>query len=200
MIPVVVEICTEATRCGASCLAVRMGHALPIWGGGALIRCAFAWRFDSSVFLMSKMQAEASITNCVLTDPQSKRWVLQAIHQLAIVIVCYHKPAENSFFFGKKPSANSLLVAGRYWRTPMLPMAQQLEKMVLPLSFINHVRNLPETAAFSAATGKKFICYKNCDFHYSQGWFWSHGVVKCNCRAIRMNLRTVCFVALPWVL
>jgi vanillate O-demethylase ferredoxin subunit len=165
MIPVVVRnIVTEAQGVVRVVLGSTDGAALPDFEAGAHIDVHLPGGLIRQ-YSLCRMQAEAQYYEiAVLKDPQS-RGGSAAIHQLAIGHSLFISPPKNHFSL-VKTKRNSLLVAGGIGVTPMLPMAQQLEKMGLPFEF-HYCAKLPETAAFSAALEKSSFATKMY-FHYSQ--------------------------------
>jgi len=174
MIPVVVRnIVTEAQGVVRVVLGSTDGAALPDFEAGRPYRCGI-WPggFDRQ-YSLCRMQAEAQYYEiAVLKDPQS-RGGSAAIHQLAIGHSLFISPPKNHFSL-VKTKRNSLLVAGGIGVTPMLPMAQQLEKMGLPFG-VSLLCEIARNGGVFSGTGKKFICYKNAFPLQPSGWFWSHG-------------------------
>ena len=116
-------------------------------------------------YSLCRMQSEAQYYEiAVLKDPQS-RGGSEEVHRLQIGDVLSISAPKNHFPL-VDTHRHSVLVAGGIGVTPLLPMAQQLQKTGQSFEF-HYCAKTPETAAFSAALKSASFADKM-HFHFSQ--------------------------------
>lgn len=165
MIPVVVRnVVTEAQGVVRLVLGSEDGSDLPGFEAGAHIDLHLPSGLIRQ-YSLCRMQSEAQYYEiAVLKDPQS-RGGSSEVHRLKIGDGLSISEPKNHFPM-MDTKRHSVLVAGGIGVTPMLPMAQQLQKMGLPFEF-HYCAKSPETAAFSSALESSSFADKM-HFHYSQ--------------------------------
>ncbi|RBP81910.1 oxidoreductase [Marinomonas rhizomae] len=165
MIPVVVRnVVTEAQGVVRLVLGSEEGADLPCFEAGAHIDLHLPSGLIRQ-YSLCRMQSEAQYYEiAVLKDPQSRGGSAE-VHRLKIGDGLSISEPKNHFPL-IDTKRHSVLVAGGIGVTPMLPMAQCLQKMGLPFEF-HYCAKSPETAAFSSALENSSFADKM-HFHYSQ--------------------------------
>lgn len=165
MIPVVVRnVVTEAQGVVRLVLGSVDGSGLPAFEAGAHIDIHLPSGLIRQ-YSLCRMQSEAQYYEiAVLKDPQSRGGSTE-VHRLNIGDALSISEPKNHFPL-METKRHSVLVAGGIGVTPMLPMAQQLQKKGLSFEF-HYCAKSPETAAFSSALENSSFADKM-HFHYSQ--------------------------------
>ena len=165
MISVLVRnVVTEAQDVVRLVLGSADGSALPTFEAGAHIDVHLPSGLIRQ-YSLCRLQVDAQYYEiAVLKDPQSRGGSAE-IHQLKIGDAVSISAPKNHFSLVDN-KRKSLLVAGGIGVTPMLPMAQQLQKMGRPFEF-HYCAKSPVTAAFSSALNDASFS-TNMHFHYSQ--------------------------------
>ncbi|RCW95050.1 PDR/VanB family oxidoreductase [Marinomonas foliarum] len=165
MIPVIVRnMVTEARGIVRLVLGSVDGSALPAFEAGAHIDIKLPSGLTRQ-YSLCRLQEDAQYYEiAVLKDPQSRGGSAE-VHNLSIGDSISISEPKNHFPL-VETKRHSVLVAGGIGVTPMLPMAQHLQKMGLPFEF-HYCARSPETAAFSSALEASSFADKM-HFHYSQ--------------------------------
>ncbi|NLQ18189.1 oxidoreductase [Marinomonas sp. M1K-6] len=165
MIPVVVRnVVTEAQGVVRLVLGSEDGSALPAFEAGAHIDLHLPSGLTRQ-YSLCRLPADAQYYEiAVLKDPQSRGGSAE-VHRVKIGDALSVSAPKNHFPL-MQTKRHSLLIAGGIGVTPMLPMAQQLQKVGLPFDF-HYCAKSPETAAFSNALENSSFADKM-HFHYSQ--------------------------------
>lgn len=165
MIPVIVRnVVTEAQGVVRLVLGSLDGSGLPAFEAGAHIDI----KLPSGLlrqYSLCRLQVEAQYYEiAVLKDPQSRGGSTE-VHRLKMGDTLSISAPKNHFPL-IDTTRHSVLVAGGIGVTPLLPMAQQLQKMDLPFEF-HYCAKSPDTAAFSSALKRASFADKM-HFHFSQ--------------------------------
>ncbi|SHF50314.1 vanillate O-demethylase ferredoxin subunit [Marinomonas polaris DSM 16579] len=165
MIPVVVRnVVTEAQGVVRLVLGSEDGSDLPSFDAGAHIDLHLPSGLIRQ-YSLCRIQPEAQYYEiAVLKDPQSRGGSAE-VHRLKIGDTLLISTPKNHFPL-MDTTRHSVLIAGGIGVTPILPMAQQLQKMGLSFEF-HYCARSPETAAFSSALESASFADKM-QFHYSE--------------------------------
>lgn len=165
MIPVIVRnMVTEARGIVRLVLGSVDGSALPAFEAGAHIDIKLPSGLTRQYSLCRLQEDVQYYEIAVLKDPQSRGGSAE-VHRLNIGDALSISEPKNHFPL-METKLHSVLVAGGIGVTPMLPMAQQLQKKGLSFEF-HYCARSPETAAFSSALEASSFADKM-HFHYSQ--------------------------------
>ncbi|AEF55639.1 PDR/VanB family oxidoreductase [Marinomonas posidonica] len=165
MIPVVVKnIVEEAHNVVRLVLGSRDGSELPAFEAGAHIDLHLPSGLIRQ-YSLCRLQVEPQYYEvAVLKDPQS-RGGSEEVHRLTIGNELAVSAPRNHFSLVDSPR-HSVLIAGGIGVTPLLPMAQQLQKQGRSFEF-HYCAKTPEKAAFSASLKTASFADKMA-FHFSQ--------------------------------
>ncbi|NVK72841.1 MAG: oxidoreductase [Oceanospirillaceae bacterium] len=165
MIPVVVRnVVTEALGVVRLVLGSEDGTDLPSFEAGAHIDIHLPSGLIRQ-YSLCRMQAEGQYYEiAVLKDPQSRGGSAE-VHRLKIGDSLLISEPKNHFPL-VDTQRHSVLIAGGIGVTPILPMAQELQKKGLSFEF-HYCARSPETAAFSSALKNASFADKM-HFHYSE--------------------------------
>ncbi|BDX02144.1 ferredoxin:oxidoreductase FAD/NAD(P)-binding subunit [Marinomonas pontica] len=165
MIPVVVRnVVTEVLGVVRIVLGSEDGSALPDFDAGAHIDLHLPSGLIRQ-YSLCRLQAEPQYYEiAVLKDPQSRGGSAE-VHRLSVGDSLTISEPKNHFPL-MRGDRHSVLIAGGIGVTPLLPMAQTLQKTERSFEF-HYCAKSPETAAFSSALEKSSFADKM-HFHFSQ--------------------------------
>lgn len=165
MISVVVRnVVTEAQGVVRLVLGSKDGSDLPSFEAGAHIDVHLPSGLIRQ-YSLCRMQVEAQYYEiAVLKDPQSRGGSTE-VHRLNIGDSLSISEPKNHFPL-VDTTRHSVLIAGGIGVTPILPMAQQLQKRGLSFEF-HYCARSPDTAAFSSVLKSASFADKM-HFHYSE--------------------------------
>ena len=165
MIPVIVRnVVTEAQGVVRLVLGSLDGSELPTFEAGAHIDIKLPSGLVRQ-YSLCRLQSEAQYYEiAVLKDPQSRGGSVE-VHCLEIGDELSISAPKNHFPL-MDTKRHSVLIAGGIGVTPILPMAQQLQKMGLSFEF-HYCARTPETAAFASALKSGSFADKM-HFHFSE--------------------------------
>ena len=165
MIPVVVRnVVTEAQGVVRLVLGSEDDSNLPSFEAGAHIDLHLPSGLIRQ-YSLCRIQPDAQYYEiAVLKDPQSRGGSAE-VHRLKIGDALLISSPKNHFPL-MDTKRHSVLIAGGIGVTPILPMAQHLQKMGLSFEF-HYCARSPETAAFSSALENASFADKM-QFHFSE--------------------------------